>query len=74
MPEIAKLLALFAGLLMIIAFAIWTACLRGPLLKRLDGRLASNEAPARLAAGSLMAALGVSAVAAVLAIGGRMSA
>lgn len=72
MSEVANLLALSAGLLMVISFAIWTACLRGPLLERLDGRLASNEVRARLAVGLLMAALGVSAVAAVLAIGGWM--
>jgi hypothetical protein len=47
--------------------------LRGPLLQRLDGQRASNAAPAPLAMKLLMAAFGVSAVAAVLAIVGWIS-
>lgn len=69
MPEFAQILALLAALLMVISFAIWSSRLRGPLLERLDGQMASNHAPAKLAMGLLMAAFAISAVAALLAIG-----
>jgi hypothetical protein len=66
--EVARALAFAAALLMAISFAIWWSWLRGPLLQRLDGRRAANAAPAALAIKLLIAALGVSAVAASLAI------
>jgi hypothetical protein len=72
MFEVARAFALGSALLMAIAFAIWANWLRGPLLERLDGQRASNAAPAALALKLLMVALAVSAVAAVLAIGGWM--
>ena len=68
MPEIARILAFASALLILVSFAIWANRLRGPLLQRLDGRRASNEAPAAIAIKLLLLALGVSAVAAVLAI------
>jgi hypothetical protein len=73
MAEVARALGFFSALLMVLSFAIWANCLRGPLLQRLDGQRASNAAPAALAIKLLMAAFGVSAVAAVLAIVGWIS-
>jgi hypothetical protein len=73
MPEVAQALAFLSALLMVISFAIWSKWLGGPLLQRLDGQRASNAAPAALAIKLLMAAFGVSVVAAVLAIGGWIS-
>lgn len=73
MPELARTLGFLAALLMVISFAIWSNWLRGPLLQRLDGRRASNTGPAGFAIKLLLAALGVSALAAVLAIGGWIS-
>ena len=55
------------------ARSLWVELLRGPLLQRLDGPRASNAAPAALAIKLLMAAFGVSALAAVLAIAGWIS-
>jgi hypothetical protein len=68
MPELAQILALLSALLMGISFAIWSQWLRGPLLQRLDGQRASNAAPAALAMKLLVAAFGLSAVAALLAM------
>ena len=73
MAEVARALAFAAALLMAISFAIWSSWLRGPLLQRLDGQRAANAAPTALAMKLLIAALGVSAVAAILAIGGWIS-
>ncbi|MCH8615895.1 hypothetical protein LZ016_07255 [Sphingomonas sp. SM33] len=70
MSEVARILAFASVVLMAISFAIWSNRLRGPLLERLDGQRASNAAPATLAITLLMVAFGISAVAAVLAIGG----
>ena len=69
MPELAQALGFLSALLIVMSFAIWSNWLRGPLLQRLDGRRQSNAAPAALAIKSLMAALGISVLAAVLAIG-----
>jgi hypothetical protein len=73
MRELACTLAFASAFLMVISFAIWANWLRGPLLQRLDGQRASNAAPAAIAIKSLVAAFGVSAVAAVLAIVGWIS-
>jgi hypothetical protein len=73
MPEAARNLALLSAVLLIASVAIWTSFLRGPLLQRLDGLRASNEAPAELAIQALVLAFGLSAVAAVLAIVGWIS-
>jgi hypothetical protein len=67
MPEVARTLAFASAVLMGISFAIWANWLRGPLLQRLDGQRPSNAAPAGLVVKLLIAALAVSAVAAVLA-------
>jgi hypothetical protein len=73
MPEVAQTLAFLSALLLLISFAIWSSWLRGPLLQRLDGQRASNAAPAGIAVKLLLAAFGVSALAAVLAIVGWIS-
>ena len=73
MLEVARTLAFLSTALMVISFAIWLKWLRGPLLQRLDGQRASNVALAAVASKLLMVAFGVSAVAAVLAIGGWIS-
>ena len=68
MAEIAAALGSFSALLMVISLAIWASWLRGPLLQRLDGQRVSNATSAGIAINLLVAAFGVSAVAAVLAI------
>ena len=68
MHEIARNLAAVSALLVVISIAIWANRLRGPLLQRLDGRRSSNAAPAAIAIKLLMAAVGISAVAALLAV------
>ena len=70
MPEVARALAFLSALLIVISFAIWANLLRGPLLQRLDGVRAANSAPAALAIKLLVAAFGISVVAAALAVGG----
>jgi hypothetical protein len=70
MPELAQIIALFAALLLVACLFIWANVLRGPLLQRLDGGRASNAGPAELASQVLVLAFGLSAVSAVLAIGG----
>lgn len=64
---------MFSAFLLFGSFALWAGLLRGPLLQRLDGRRASNAASARLGLQALLFALGLSAVAALLAIGGWIS-
>jgi Zn-dependent protease len=73
MHEIARNLAAISALLIVISIAIWANRLRGPLLQRLDGKRTSNAAPAATAIKLLMAALGISAVAAAFAIIGWIS-
>jgi Zn-dependent protease len=73
MPEVARTLAFLSAVLLVTSVAVWAKWLRGPLLQRLDGPRASNAAPAALVLKLRMAAFGVSAVAAVLAIGGWIS-
>jgi hypothetical protein len=70
MSEAAQMLALFSALSLFASVAIWATLLRGPLLQRLDGKRVSNAGPAALAIQLLMLAVGVSAVAAVLAVVG----
>jgi len=68
MLETAHILALFSAVLLLIAIAIWGEMLGGPLLQRLDGARASNSAPANVAIQVLLLALGLSALAAALAV------
>ena len=73
MPEVARTLAFLSAVLIVTSFTVWAKWLRGPLLQRLDGQRASNAVPGALVLKLLMAAFCVSAVAAVLAIGGWIS-
>ena len=68
MLDLARPLAFGSALLMVISFAIWASWLEGPPLQRLDGQRTSNVEPAALALKLLMVSLGLSAVAAVLAV------
>lgn len=72
MIEVAQSLAILSAFLTVISFVIWSNWLRGPMLQRLDGRRASNAAPAAFAVKLLLAAFSLGVVAAVLAIGERM--
>ena len=74
MLELARTLAFASASLMVISIGIWASWLGGPLLQRLDGQLPSNAAPAGIAIKLLIAAFGLSAVAAVLVIVARISA
>jgi hypothetical protein len=70
MPEAARIFALSSVLLLIMSLSIWTTMLRGPLMQRLDGRRESNVRPAELASRLLALALGLSAISAIVAVGG----
>jgi hypothetical protein len=72
MPEAARIFGLSSALLLILSVSIWTAILRGPLMQRLNGRLASNVRPAELASRLLVLALGLSAISMIVAIAGWM--
>jgi hypothetical protein len=71
--EAARIIGFFSALLLVGSVAIWAKTLRGPLLRRLDGRMASNARPAQIAIRLLATAVGLSAVAALLAIAGWIS-
>jgi hypothetical protein len=73
MFEAAQFLALCSVALLMASLAIWAGMLRGPLLRRLDGRRAANAGPAQLAMQALLLAFGLSAAAAILAIAGWIS-
>ena len=73
MAEAACILARISAVLLVVSVAVWAEMLRGPLLQRLDGRRASNAGPAELALRVLVFALGMSALAATLAIAGLIS-
>jgi len=68
MPEAAGIIALLSALLLFASVAIWAKRLKGPLLQRLDGKRASNNAPAEIAIKALFVAFGLSVVAASLTI------
>jgi hypothetical protein len=70
MPEAASTIGLFSALFLLASGAIWVGLLRGPLMQRLDGSRASNRRPAQFAIWVLILSLGLSAVAAVVAVGG----
>jgi hypothetical protein len=74
MLEAARIIGFFSALLLVASVVIWAKRLRGPLLQRLDGRIASNGHPAQIACRLLVAAVGLSALAALLAIAGWFSA
>jgi hypothetical protein len=67
---VAHMLAFCSAILLLTSIAIWAGLLRGPLVQRLDGAQAANARPAEIAAKALALAVGASALAALLAIGG----
>jgi hypothetical protein len=72
MLEGAQLFAVVSAALLLAAFLVWATLLKGPMLQRLDGSRASNARPAEIATWILASALGLSAIAAVVAIVGRI--
>ena len=72
MFEVAHYIALIAASFLVAAVGVWAAVLRGPLLERLDGWRVANSGLAERAMQALALAFGLSALAAVLAIGGRI--
>jgi uncharacterized iron-regulated membrane protein len=70
MLEAGGIFGLFAALMLVASVVIWAKRLRGPLLLRLSGRRKSNVRPTELVSEVLVLALGLSAVAAGLAIVG----
>lgn len=74
MIESARALALLSAVLMVTSVAVFSKWLRGPLMQRLDGQRASNIAPSAIVLKLLIAALVISAVAAVLAVVGWINA
>lgn len=68
MIELASLLGGVSALLLLIAIAAWLKMGRTPLLRRLDGRAELDSAQGQAAAQLLVAALGLSAAAALLAV------
>jgi hypothetical protein len=73
MLEIGNILAVGAIVLLAISFAAWVNSLGSPLVTLAqDGKMTSDGSQ-RIAAILLMAAVGVSALAAMLAVGGRLT-
>lgn len=70
MLEVGGIFGIFAALLLVASVVIWAKRLRGPLLQRLSGRRTSNVRATELVSEVLVFALGLSAVAAALAIVG----
>lgn len=70
MLEVARLLGGISLVLLVGALATWLNLYRGPVLKPIDGRARFSDAQAALGSQLLVAATGLSAVAAVLAVAG----
>jgi hypothetical protein len=68
MLEVARILASIAAILLIVAFAAWANPLDRLSLRRPNGSAVANGGNIQIAALLLLAAVGVSAVAAILAI------
>jgi hypothetical protein len=73
MLEVARILASIAVLLLIVAFAAWANPLARPPLRRPNGSAIAHGGNIQIAALLLLAAVGVSAVAAILAIAGLLA-
>jgi hypothetical protein len=73
MLEVARLLAAFAMILLIVAGAAWIKLFRGTELQMLDGGAASNSGNGESASRLLVLAAVLSAVAASLAVIGWIS-
>ena len=72
MLEAAGYLGWLSAALLFAAVAAWLKLGRGPLLKRLNGRALVNTEQVESASRVLVAAVGLSAIAALLAIADRM--
>jgi hypothetical protein len=72
MSEIARLLGGTSILLLVAALATWSNLFRTPILKPIRGRTRLSSARAELASQFLVAATGLSAIAAVLAVANWM--
>ena len=70
MLELARLLGGLSVVLLVIAVAAWVKVLRAPVLQRLDGRLEGESRAGEIASQLLVAATGLSAVAALVAVVG----
>lgn len=73
MFEIANMLAVGAVVLLAVSFAAWASSLRGPLIAIVQGGKMTRDGNQRIAAILLITAVGVSALAAILAVGGRIT-
>ena len=69
MLEAARILGGFSAVLLVAAIVAWTKLLRGPALQRLDGR-PDNSGQAEIASQLLVLAVGLSGIAAILAVVG----
>ena len=67
MLEVARVIGLFAAILLLAAVAEWIKLARGPKLRRLDGR-AAKAGNAEIASQLLVLSAALSAVAAALAV------
>ena len=67
--EAAHVFGWFSAVVLLVAAAAWVKLLRGPAIQRLDDRLALNP-NAEPASKLLVVALGLGAIAAVLAVAG----
>jgi hypothetical protein len=70
MLEVARILASIAAIMLIVAFAAWANPLGRPPLRRPNGSAVAHGGNIQIAALLLLAAVGVSAVGAILAIAG----
>lgn len=68
MLEAARIIGGFSAALLIAAIAAWVKVFRGPKLRRLDGGTAPDVAKGEIASQLLALSVGLSAVAAILAI------
>jgi hypothetical protein len=72
MVEAANILGMFAAVLLLISVVAWVKLIRGPLMQRTDGRTGIDSDQRQLASEILFWAAGLSSVAALLAIAGRI--
>jgi hypothetical protein len=68
MLEAARLLGGISVVLLVVAFATWLNLFSGPILRPIDGRARLSSARIELGSQLLLGAVGLSAVAAVLAV------
>lgn len=68
MLEFARILGALSAVLLVLAVAAWIKLAGGPVLQRLNGRRGSDTSEAESASRLVVLALGLSVVAAVLAV------